>query len=244
MERPYEVLGLSSDASLATVRQRYRALLTEHHPDQGGCREQFLELKAAYESITGEQPPDHSTSQTMAVDTRSPDAPTFEIEAESSPTRPLSVTGDLLALALVGFDEAVDISRLVETPGTRPALERAVAAFEVRNTTSQPRQWRGPSQTRFIGTDGFMYEASTLLTPGRTSLPETWWPGSAVLEPGTGVRAIVVANQLPASVTVDRVVYTQHGSTGGEPTTERYRFDLTREARKRLDHLPFELEAE
>lgn len=48
---PFEVLGLSSKASLDEVKVAFRKKALEHHPDQGGSTEAFLELRRAWESI-------------------------------------------------------------------------------------------------------------------------------------------------------------------------------------------------
>ena len=48
---PYEVLGLTSAATLAEVRLAFRTKALEHHPDQGGDSETFLVARRAYETI-------------------------------------------------------------------------------------------------------------------------------------------------------------------------------------------------
>lgn len=52
---PYEILGVSSDASEREIRKRYRKLCKRSHPDlnQGDpqAAETFKEVKWAYESI-------------------------------------------------------------------------------------------------------------------------------------------------------------------------------------------------
>lgn len=240
MERHYEILGVSSDASLSTIRQRYRTLLTEHHPDQGGTREEFLKIKRAYEEVTGERAPESPDTGESRRTELDPEAPTFDIEATDRASG-LSVSGDLLTLTLVGIADSVDVTRLTDAPGNSSSLDRTVACFEVRNAGTEPCHWRGRSETRFIGTDGFMYEASTVLSPGKTSLPEDWWPGTATLDPGTGLRSVVVAGELPDDVTIDRVVYTHHGSDPSGPTTERYLFEIDKNARRLLSTLPFDV---
>lgn len=44
----YDVLGLTSSASWADVRQRYRELAAQHHPDQGGDATVFKAVQRAY----------------------------------------------------------------------------------------------------------------------------------------------------------------------------------------------------
>lgn len=48
---PYRVLGVSPLDSPDTVRNRYRELAMERHPDRGGSAEKMRELNAAYERI-------------------------------------------------------------------------------------------------------------------------------------------------------------------------------------------------
>ncbi|GAB6106561.1 DnaJ domain-containing protein [Fusibacter bizertensis] len=45
------VLGLLQGATLAEVKERFRALAHEHHPDKGGDPEVFMKLLEAYEKI-------------------------------------------------------------------------------------------------------------------------------------------------------------------------------------------------
>ena len=45
------VLGLSGDVDLALVKQRFRALARDHHPDHGGDPARFQDLHTAYEVL-------------------------------------------------------------------------------------------------------------------------------------------------------------------------------------------------
>ena len=64
---PYTELDVPINASLETIKQRYRTLAQMHHPDKGGDEELFKRIKLAYEilsdpvrrkqyDITGETP--------------------------------------------------------------------------------------------------------------------------------------------------------------------------------------------
>lgn len=53
MGDPYAVLGVERDADEAVVRERYRALLKEYHPDQGGSQAAFIRIRRAYEAVSG-----------------------------------------------------------------------------------------------------------------------------------------------------------------------------------------------
>jgi len=46
-----KALGLHEDASLETINACYRKLAAQHHPDRGGCSEQFIEIRKAYELL-------------------------------------------------------------------------------------------------------------------------------------------------------------------------------------------------
>jgi len=48
---PYEVLEVAPDASDAVVKAAARQKLAEHHPDSGGDRDQFQQVKSAKKSL-------------------------------------------------------------------------------------------------------------------------------------------------------------------------------------------------
>ena len=55
MSDPYDVLGVTRDASPEDIRKAYRKLAVQHHPDKGGDQEKFKEISAAYEVLSDEQ---------------------------------------------------------------------------------------------------------------------------------------------------------------------------------------------
>ncbi|MHA7878164.1 MAG: DNA-J related domain-containing protein [Saccharospirillum sp.] len=46
-------LGLPGHASARDIRQRYRELVQQHHPDKGGSAERFQQIQMAYERLRG-----------------------------------------------------------------------------------------------------------------------------------------------------------------------------------------------
>ena len=49
---PYTELDVPVDASLETIKQRYRTLAQMHHPDKGGDEDVFKRIKLAYEILS------------------------------------------------------------------------------------------------------------------------------------------------------------------------------------------------
>lgn len=52
MSKYHDILGVSADADEKTVKQAYRKLASQHHPDKGGDEAKFKEVQEAYERIT------------------------------------------------------------------------------------------------------------------------------------------------------------------------------------------------
>lgn len=48
----YEILGISSDASIEQIRSAYRKQALKHHPDKGGSIEMFTKLSKAYQILS------------------------------------------------------------------------------------------------------------------------------------------------------------------------------------------------
>lgn len=47
----YEILGVTKTASLDEIKQAYKKLAKEHHPDRGGDTNKFAEINAAYDVL-------------------------------------------------------------------------------------------------------------------------------------------------------------------------------------------------
>ena len=57
--RYYRILGLPDNAPISDVRKRYRKLVMQYHPDKNpspSAQQKFIEIKEAYEIITGKKP--------------------------------------------------------------------------------------------------------------------------------------------------------------------------------------------
>ncbi len=48
---PFEVLGLTSDATADEVKRAFRQKALLHHPDRGGAADDFMATKRAYDSL-------------------------------------------------------------------------------------------------------------------------------------------------------------------------------------------------
>ncbi len=242
MERPFEVLGISPDADEQAVREAYRSLLKDHHPDQGGSRERFLEITDAYERLLADR---RSADRDGGAIPEGADRYrlTYAPDPDAEPANQgLTVGGDYLTLSLTGLVGGVDVASLVDGPVTAAAT-RTVAFLRAHNTGSRPLEWRGRANTSFIGSDGFLYEGSSIVAPHTTDLPGRWTGAEITLEPGRAVDAVVVAGSIPDDVAVEQVVYTQRAPDAdgdGTGDAERYLFDLRPLVRERLNRLPFE----
>lgn len=57
--RYYKILGLPDNAPVSDVRRQYRKLVMQYHPDKNkspGAERRFIEIKEAYEILTGKKP--------------------------------------------------------------------------------------------------------------------------------------------------------------------------------------------
>ena len=52
LAKAYAILGLPLDADQQQIKQAYRALVKQHHPDHGGDAQMFIRVKAAYELLS------------------------------------------------------------------------------------------------------------------------------------------------------------------------------------------------
>lgn len=54
MTTPYEILGVSHDATDKEIKTAYRKLASKHHPDKGGDVAMFQKIQTAYDELTTE----------------------------------------------------------------------------------------------------------------------------------------------------------------------------------------------
>lgn len=52
MQNPYQTLGVDRDATPDTIKQAYRRLASQHHPDKGGDKVKFQEIQSAYDTLS------------------------------------------------------------------------------------------------------------------------------------------------------------------------------------------------
>jgi curved DNA-binding protein CbpA len=273
MGDPYAVLGVEPDADESVVRQRYRSLLKEYHPDQGGSREAFMQVRRAYEAVVsgereraadggararastsgsageggvgattarGSGAGTGTASSGRAGGTTGSETTGVDATMGFDESRGLFEDGEYLTVVLRGVVEDMDLEPVVAShraDGTR----RTVAFFEVRNTSDRRVPWRGHQHARFVGTDGYMYEGATHLRPHADKLPPRWKGGDVEVEPGARVNGVVICQELPASVDVARVAYTQQvfGAGRGIEGTEQFVFDVADAESAGFDQIPF-----
>ena len=51
----YEILGISSSATVEEAKKAYRMLCRKHHPDAGGSQEKFEEISKAFKQFESGQ---------------------------------------------------------------------------------------------------------------------------------------------------------------------------------------------
>lgn len=148
----------------------------------------------------------------------------------------LFVVGDALWLGLVAMRE-VDVADVVFRHQTEDVdTRRTVAVFHVYNPGTERREWNGWTRTSFVGTDGVEYERSDLqMNPydPNDRFPAHLTPQFGEVGPGEATNGLLVVEDRPDGVDVDRVVY-DHPRPGDGRGPETFRFDLGPEERAAL----------
>lgn len=233
MADPYEVLGVPQHADEAQVRSAYRELLMDHHPDQGGSTERFMEIKDAYERIVdGGSITDSLTEGGGAVAKRRRVTATGTTVRSDSGLE-LVAEAEGLVVRLTTLTEELPAERML--PSHVEHGRRLGACFHVINDTGRPVTWKA-RRVRFLGDGGEPYLPS-VYRPKEDELPDRWRGDDVDVEHGESVRSFILSRTLPEDADVGTVVYDPQCSTG---TAYRVEFDVDRAARDQLDRDPFQ----
>jgi len=124
MKTPYEELGVSTDADAEQIKAAFRRRARETHPDQGGDREEFQRVQAAYEVLSDPKKRAHYDA-TGSAGVAPGDVPTA------------------VEMLLRAFGEAIDHEEpgfgQFSNPLRRTEKLLAVSAAEIRHDLSQAR---------------------------------------------------------------------------------------------------------
>ncbi len=268
MDRPYSVLGVTPGADEEVVRDAYRSLMKDHHPDHGGSTEEFIRIKGAYEAI---QQNDAAARAGRAGDSgsvrRSTDGGTrakagrsgahttrdgaVELTEHADPDAVdccsgigLELRGEYLTLRLVALVENADLTEFVASHMLEGREERPVAFVTVENTGDRTIRWRGNQCLSFVGSDGSGYESASEYCASDPKLPSDWTGSDVTVEQGAQLRAVVIAEELPSDVAVTELSYTQNvfdrrGARSGIADKERFRFPVRTSVKPLLARAPF-----
>ncbi len=268
MDRPYSVLGVTPDADEEVVRDAYRSLMKDHHPDHGGSTEKFIRIKEAYDAIQRNDAAASAgrTGQSGSV-RRSTDGGTttkpggsgthaardgaVELTEHADPDAVdcctgvgLELRGEYLTLRLVALVENADLTEFVASHMLEGNEERPVAFVAVESTGDRTIRWRGNQCLSFVGSDGASYESAGAYCASDPKLPADWTGSDVTVEPGAQLRAVVIAEELPSDVTVTELAYTQNvfarrGGRSGIEDKERFRIPVRTSVKPLLSQAPF-----
>jgi len=267
MDSPYSVLGVTPGAEEEAVRDAYRSLLKDHHPDHGGTTEKFIRIKEAYEAIqrndttaraaraggsdSVRRSTDGGTTRTGGGGTATARGSTVELTEHADPEAVdccrgigLELRGEYLTLRLVALVENADLTEFVASHMLEGREERPVAFVTVENTGDRTIRWRGNQCLSFVGSDGTGYESAGEYCASDPKLPSDWTGSDVTVEPGARLRAVVIAEELPDDVAVTEIAYAQNvfarrGAGSGIEDKERFRFPVRTSVKPLLSRAPF-----
>ena len=177
MPNPYEVLGITKNANEVVVEAAYRALVKEHHPDQGGSQERFQEIRDAYKQIQNDDPTagttdGASTFSGFARGLAALGTPVSLASIEGTLADDLTIEKGPLCVSLVGLFRT-DIEPLVwpHEVDSIQTEDRFLCVTRVENTSDYVQKWSGLSKTKFVGSDGQTYSPTHDLAPTDTDIP-------------------------------------------------------------------------
>lgn len=237
MGRPHEVLDVPRDADEDVIRDAYRALMKEHHPDHGGSTEQFLRIKDAYESMLDDGGVTAPLTAGSGGGTVTATRPGTEEGSEQGTVveddSALEASADGLVVRLTALTERLPNAALL--PDHVEDGRRVGACFRVQNEAPEPVTWRA-RKVRFVGSEGERYLPS-VYRPKQTDLPDRWRGDDVELDPGESANSFLLSRTMPEDVAVEAIVYDQRASRGPD---RRVRFDLDGCERAALDREPFQ----
>ena len=236
MAEPHEVLGVAANADEATVRAAYRELMMEHHPDQGGNRDRFIQIKSAYERLVGDQrgraitEPLSDGGATITASQRRVEVAGETVQGDHG--LELVAEADGFRVRLTALTDRLPTGAML--PNHVESGRRIGACFHVTNETGQPVTWKA-RRVRFVGSQGERY-LPTVYRPKGRKLPDRWRGDDVDLAPGDTARSFLLSRALPEDVAVEAIVYDQQSNAG---QARRVEFELDRPARAALDREPF-----
>jgi len=253
---PYEILGITKNANKVVVEAAYKALVKEHHPDQGGSQDRFKEIQDAYEKIQG----DDSTSGTknststfsgFASGLAGLGTPVSAASIEGTLADDLTIEKDPLRVSLVGLFRT-DIEPLV-WPHTADSIQtenRFLCVTRIENISEYVQKWNGLSKMKFVGSDGQTYSPKQDLASTEADIPPIvdqrdkqlspqFSANYTELEPKSWTMGITVAPNLPEEVDIQRLSYSHsvfegHQTDGHVKERVRYEFSITSEKRQQM----------
>ena len=256
MSNPYEILGISKDASEIVVEAAYRALIKEHHPDQGGSQERFQEIQQAYEQVQNGDPTAGTTDGTstfsgFARGLAALGTPVSAASIEGTLSDDLIIKKGPLCVSLVGlFRTNIEPLAWPHEVDSIQTKNRFLCVFRVENTSEYVQRWKGLSSTKFVGSDGQTYSPTADLASTETEIPPNVDPrdtqlspqfstNHTELEPKSWALGITVAPNLPEEVDIQRVSYTHsvfegHQTDGVVKEKVRYEFSITPKRRQQM----------
>lgn len=253
---PYEILGITKNANEVVVEAAYKALVKEHHPDQGGSQDRFKEIQDAYEKIQG----DDSTSGTrtgtstfsgFASGLAGLGTPVSSASIEGMLADDLTIEKHPLRVSLVGLFRT-DIEPLV-WPYTADSIQtenRFLCVTRIENISEYVQKWSGLGKMKFVGSDGQTYSPKQDLASTEADIPPIvdqrdkqlapqFSANYAELEPKSWTIGITVAPNLPEEVDIQRLSYSHsifegHQTDGHVKERIRYEFSITPEKRQAM----------
>lgn len=260
MDRPHSVLGVEPGADEDAVRDAYRSLMKDHHPDHGGSTEEFIRIKEAYEAIqrddaaaAGAGAVRRSTDGGTATRAGTAPAPAGGVErtehADSTAVEcctgiGLELRGEYLNLRLVALVEDADLTEYVASHMLDEDEKRAVAFIVIENTSDRTVRWRGSQCLSFVGNDGCAYGTAGEYCASDPKLASDWTGSDVAVDPGAQLRTVVIADELPDGVDVAELEYTQNvfaqrGAGSGIEDKERFRLAVASSVKPMLSRPPF-----